>query len=329
MEASDLSLLIPLDALLQEVSVTAAARRVGLSTPAMSHALSRMRERFQDPLLIRAGRGMALTPRAEALKPRIHRLVSEARDAFEAPAAFEPSRLERTFVVHASDYVLAILGPALDRVLASTAPSLNLRFLANSPDDAAMARDGGSDLAVGIYGELPAEMMSRVLLTDRFVVLARRDHPALARRLSLEQFVALSHLQVAPRGRPGGYVDDVLRQRGLRRRVARVVPFFLSALELVRSSDHLLTAPERLATLYAEALGLRVHEPPLALAPYALSLIWHPRLDADPGHRWLRETIVAAAAQAARGRHDNARRRLDNTDPTSGQTRRRPRRGRA
>lgn len=329
MESSDLSLLLPLDALLQEVSVTAAARRVGLSTPAMSHALARMRERFQDPLLVRSGRGMVLTPRAEALKPKVHRLVGEAREAFLIPAAFTPSTLERSFVILASDYVLSVLGPALEPIVEEEAPEVTLRFLPNSPEDAAMVRDGGSDLAIGIYGDLPAEMRSRVLLTDRFVVVARRDHPGLGRRLRLETFVGLPHVQVAPRGKPGGYVDDVLRARGLERKVARAVPYFLSALDLVRRSDYLLTVPERLARLHALGHGLQVFEPPLPLAPYALSLVWHPRLDADPGHRWLRESFVRAAQRSAAGRHDDARRRLDNTDPTSGQTRKRPRRRRS
>src|SRR5215472_6037698 len=158
MEPSDLSLLATLDALLQEGSVTGAARRVGLSTPAMSHALARIRERLSNPILVRAGRGMVLTPRAEALKPRIHTLVSEARQALEAERPLVPSELSRSFVVSATDYVLCMLGLNVDRILAKEAPNVRVHFVSSSSDDAATLREGGADLAIGIYGDLPPEM---------------------------------------------------------------------------------------------------------------------------------------------------------------------------
>jgi DNA-binding transcriptional LysR family regulator len=326
MDTSDLSLLATLDALLQEGSVTGAARRVGLSTPAMSHALSRVRLQLGDPILVRAGRGMVLTPRAEALKPRIHTLVSEARQALAPERPFVPAELERTFLVHATDHVLTVLGLVLDRILQAEAPGLSLRFVPNTPDDAATLRDGGSDLAVGIYGDLPPEMRTRPLLTDRFVCVVREGNPLVGKRLTLEQFVRIPHLQVAPRGLPGGYLDDALAERGLARRVARAVPFFLTALHLVAGTDYLLTISERMAKAMAPSLGLRLLEPPLPLRPYALSLVWHPRFDADPGHRWLREALSRAAREAAGDAHPAPRTRLDRTDPTSGQARRRARR---
>ena len=326
MESIDLNLLVSLDALLQAESVTAAARRIGLSTPAMSHALARLRERMGDPLLVRSGRGMVMTPRALALKPTVHELVAAARQALAPERPFAPQELDRTFVVHASDYVLTILGAAVDRILRNEAPKVCVRFVPNSADDAAMLRDQGSDLAVGIYGELPQETKTRTLLTDRFVCVVRRGHPSVAKHLTLEQFVALPHVQVAPRGRAGGYVDDVLAERGLHRSVARAVPYFLTALQLVAETDYVLTISERIARRYAAALGLVLLEAPLALRPYALSLVWHPRVDADPGHRLLREVFLRAAAEAAQERHAQPRIRLDASDPTSGQGRRRPRR---
>ncbi len=325
MESTDLALLAWLDALLQESSVTGAARRVGLSTPAMSHALARVRERLGDPILVRAGRGMLLTPRAEAMKAQVHAVVNEARRVLEPERAFTPGELERTFVIHASDYVLTVLGAAADRVLREEAPRACLRFVPNSPDDSAMLRDQGSDLAVGIYGDLPQEMRSRQLLTDRFVCVVRQGHPAAAKRFTLEQFVALPHIQVAPRGLPGGYLDDVLRERGKTRTVARAVPYFVTALQLAAETDYVLTISERIAQRYRAAFGLALLEVPLKLRPYALSLVWHPRLDSDPGHRFLREVFGRAAKEAAGERHDNPRTRLDVSDPTSGQRRRRPR----
>jgi DNA-binding transcriptional LysR family regulator len=323
MEPSDFALLATLDALLQEGSVTGAARRVGLSTPAMSHALARIRERLGDPVLVRAGRGMVLTPRAESLKARVHTVVIEAQQTLEAPRSFAPAELDRTFVVHASDYVLTVLGLEVDRMLGAEAPLASLRFVPNAPDDAAQLREGGSDLAVGIYGDLPPEMRHRQLLTDRFVCVVRSGLGGIGRRLSLEQFTRLAHVQVAPRGLPGGYVDDVLRARGLTRRVARAVPYFRTALELVARTDYVLTISERVAASLGPSLGLRLLEPPLALRPYALSLVWHPRFDGDAGHRFLREVFTRAAKEVAADRHDDPRTKLDATDPTSGAHRRR------
>ena len=329
MESNDLGLLVALDALLQESSVTRAARRVGLSTPAMSHALARIRERLGDPILVRSGRGMLLTPRAEALKPRVHSVVTEARSTLEPEHPFVARELTRTFVVHTTDYVLTVLGLVVDRILCEEAPGVCIRFVPNTPDDPARLRDGGSDLAVGIYGDLPQEMRSRQLLTDRFVCVVRNDHPAIARRLSLEQFVRLSHIQIAPRGKPGGYIDDVLRERGLSRSVARAVPYFVTALQLTAQTDYVLTVSERIARQLAPTFGLKIFEVPISLRPYALSLVWHPRFDGDAGHRFLREVFTRAAREFAGDHHGAPRTRLDASDPTSGHARRRPRRAKA
>lgn len=326
MEPSDLGLLVSLDALLQEGSVTGAARRVGLSTPAMSHALARIRKRLGDPILVRSGRGMLLTPRALVLKPKVQSAVAEARRALEPELPFIASELARTFVVHATDYVLTVVGATLDRILRHEAPQVCVRFVPNTPDDPTLLRDQGSDLAVGIYGDLPQEMRSRQLLTDRFVAVVRKGHPGVGQRFTLDQFVSLSHIQVAPRGKPGGYVDDVLRERGLTRNVARAVPYFLTALQLVAETDYVLTISERIARRYASSLGLQVLEVPLKLRPYSLSLIWHPRVDGDAGHRFLRDVFLRASQEVAGERHEAARTRLDATDPTSGQARKRLRR---
>lgn len=305
----DLGLLVPLDALLQEGSVTGAARRVGLSTPAMSHTLAKLREQLKDPLLVRAGRAMVLTPRAEALKARVHTLVSEARQALTPEVTFDPRTLSRSFVVHATDYVLTVLGPAIDRILRAEAPRLTIRFVPNASDDAARLQHGGSDLAVGIYAELPQEMRSQRLLTDRFVCVVREGHPV--KKLTLGEYVRLEHVQVAPRGAPGGYVDDELAARGHTRHVTRAVPYFLSALLLCARTDCVLTISERVARAMGPAMGLRVLEPPLPLRPYALGLVWHPRYDGDAAHRFLREVLIRAAREAASDQHEGARSRLE------------------
>jgi DNA-binding transcriptional LysR family regulator len=303
MEASSLAMLATLDALLQEVSVTRAARRLGLSTPATSHALARIRAQLGDPLLVRAGRHMVLTPRAEAMRPRVRSAVEQAAQALAPDRPFAAAALARGFTVHASDYVLTVLGVGLDRIVHAEAPAVDLRFIANTADDPGALRDGAADLSIGIYGDLPPELKTQVLLTDRFVCVVRRDHPAVDKRLSLDRFLALSHIQVAPRGRPGGYVDDVLAERGHARRVARAVPFFLAALRLAAATDYVLTISERVARIMAPCLGLRILEPPLALRPYALRLVWHPRYDGDPAHAWLRDALQRAAREAAQGAH--------------------------
>jgi DNA-binding transcriptional LysR family regulator len=143
-------------------------------------------------------------------------------------------------------------------------------------------------------------------------------------RLSLEQFVRLEHVQVAPRGTPGGYIDDVLRGQGLERRVARAVPYFMTGLMLVSQTDYVMTISERLAQSMAPQLGLRIVEAPLSLRPYALQLVWHPRLDGDEAHRWLRDVLVRVTQEIASDVHPNPRTRLDPTDPASGVSRKRP-----
>jgi DNA-binding transcriptional LysR family regulator len=281
----------------------------------MSHALARIRERLGDPLLVRAGRDMVLTPRAEALRPRVRSAVAQASQALEPERPFSPAELARPFVIHASDYVLTILGVELDAIVRAEAPKVTLRFVPNTADDAAVLREGGADLSIGIYGELPPEMKTRVLLTDRFVVVVRDEHPTVKKRLGLEQYLALDHVQVAPRGKPGGYVDDVLAERGLARRVARAVPFFLAALRLTAATDHALTVSERVARLVGPSLGLRILDPPIALEPYALKVIWHPRFDGDPGHEWLRDALQRAARAGAGDAHPNPRTSLSRPAP--------------
>lgn len=306
----DLNLLSALDALLQESSVTRAAQRVGLSTPAMSHALARLRDQLADPLLVRAGRGMVLTPRAIELRDPVHAVVIEARAVMAPARPFSPRDLERSFRIHATDHVLTVLGPALDRRIAREAPRVSLRFLPTAPDDATPLRQGSIDLAIGIYGDLPPELRTRQLFTDRYVCVVRAGHPTVRKRLSVERFVALEHVQVAPRGRPGGYVDTLLAERGLERRVVRAVPYFLAGLLLVAQTDYILTISERMARVMASKLGLVILDPPLPLTPYALSLLWHPRMDRDPAHRWLRDLLVHTAGEVAPDVHPRARKRL-------------------
>lgn len=324
MDASELGLLVALDALLQEQSVSKAARRLGLSTPAVSHTLARLRERFDDQLLVRAGRRMVLTPRAEALRGEVREVIAAAERLY-APPALAIEALERTFVLRATDYVLLVLGERLDVVLGERAPGLGLRVVPNALDDAEALRRGDADLAVGIYGALPPELRARPLISDRFVCVLRAGHPALEENgaLSLDAYLALEHVQVAPRGQPGGYVDDTLASLGHARRVSRAVPSFWAAMRMVAGTDRALTVSARVGALLAPSLSLVCVDPPLSLRPYALSMLWHPRFDDDAAHAWLRARLLDVAREVAGEVHPDARRQLDVGDPTTGAARRR------
>ena len=173
-------------------------------------------------------------------------------------------------------------------------------------------------LRAALGSELPPELRMRPIITDRLVCVVRDDHPSVGDALDLDEYVALDHVQVAPRGRPGGYVDELLADHGLTRRVGRAVPYFQVALSMVARSDRVLTVSERVARALAPGLGLRVLEPPLPLEPFALSMIWHPRYGSDPGHRWLRERFFEASELVGALSHEGARRSLSPTDPTTG-----------
>lgn len=296
MKTSDLAALGVLDALLQETSVSRAAEKTGLSTPAVSHALNRLRARFDDPLLVRAGRSMVLTPRAEALRPLVHDAMAAAALVFAPVEPEDLTAIQRRLTLAMSDYVTMLIGARFDEGLRTHAPNLDLRIVLNTPDDPERLRLGDVDMVVGIYARLPPEVKRRKVVVDRLVCVLRREHPAVNKRLTLRQYLAAEHLQVAPRGRPGGIVDATLAARGEQRRVARAVPFFRFALELVAETDYLLTVPERLAHRFADRFDLRVLELPFEMKPYALSLVWHPRYDGDRPHRFLREHIAGCFA---------------------------------
>lgn len=316
MEPRDLNMLLTLDALLQEENVTLAAKRLGLSTPATSHALARIRERFGDPILVRAGRKMVLTPRAEELRPQIRTLVEEATRVLGATARFSPQALERSFTIFTTDHVLLVLGPELDRILRDEAPGVSLRFLPSVVDDWLPLREGSADLSVCILGHFPPEFRTRRLFTDRFVCAVREDHPRVGRRLHLDQYLEMEHIVVSPLGLPSG-VDALLSQRKLERKIRRVVPFFLSGLHMAATTDYVLTVSDRAATALASTFGLRLLEPPLPLAAYSLNLLWHPRLENEPANRWLRDVFVRAATSAVPDVAVAARQRVGERSPAA------------
>jgi DNA-binding transcriptional LysR family regulator len=308
MKQPDLNLLFALDALLQEENVSRAARRVGLSTPAMSHALARLRITVDDPLLVRAGRRMVPTPRAAGMRRRVEALVREAREVLAPPPVEDVTTLVRTFRIHASDHLVTVLGGELDR-LARAAPGVTLHVLPVTAESPAQLRDGSLDLAIGVfdytpYSELPSDLRTQQLFEDDYTCVVRDGHPTVKRTLSLAQYAALEHVQIAPRGNPGGYVDELLARHGLQRRIARALPYFVAGLALVAETDYILTCSSVLARRMKDRFGLRTATPPdeLGLEPYPIAQLWHPRHDRDVPHRWLRERVVEAARRATKKR---------------------------
>ncbi len=291
----DVPLLLALDALLRERQVTRAAQRLGLTQSAMSHALRRLREVFADPLFVRTPRGVLPTPRAAQLAEPLARVLSELERLTAHPTGFDPATLTRRMALLTSEYVDVVVLPQLLSQLLHKAPRLDLEVRGVWFELEGALEEGRVDVALGVFPQLSPRVMQQRLFDDRLVCLLRNGHPAARGRLSLERFAALPHVQIAPRGVPGGPVDEALSKRGLQRRVAVRIGSFLSALQLVARSDLVLTAPERLVRALRGGLPLRVLEPPLELPPFTIYQVWHERRQEDPAHAWLRGVLAEIA----------------------------------
>lgn len=303
MAAPDLSLLPALDALLTEASVSRAARKLGLSSSAMSRTLDRLRATTGDPLLVRAGRGLVLTPRAEALRDQVRRVAGEATSLLlPDAAALDPGALARTFTIRANDGFVEGFGAELVAGVRAVAPAVRLTFAPKPDKDVRALRDGVADLEIGVLGDTGPEIRIQTLFRDRFVGVARRGHPLLDGPVTPERYAGCEHVVASRRGRREGPVDRALAELGLSREVVCVVPSFSAALALAARSDLVALLPQSFA-----AARLRRSDPAEAIAGFDLPLrvdeitvsqMWHPRMDADAGHRWLRG-LVLKAVQAA------------------------------
>jgi DNA-binding transcriptional LysR family regulator len=289
----DLNLLRVFDALLREGSVTAAAERLNLSIPATSRALGRLRRAMNDPILVRAGRGMAPTPFALRTAPRVRSLLEEASALISTEVAI--ADLERTFTIRINDGVAATLATAAAEATAATAPGVTLRFVAEGTESAEALRDGSIDLDIGVGEHAAPDIHSAVLYRERLVAAVRADSPlGRHRRPTLAQLCRHPHVSASRRGRARGPLDEVLAAAGLQRRVAAVVPTSAVAALVVSSSDYVGLLPQRLAEQHGPALGLRWFPVPAELPEVEVRLSWHARLAADPAQRWLRDTITGA-----------------------------------
>ncbi len=309
MSRPDLNLLATLDVLLTEGSVARAARRLSLSPSAMSRTLARLREATGDPLLVRAGRGLVPSPRALELRGRVAQLVQDANEVLRPTAEIEVGQLVRTFTLRTSEGFVETFGPGiLDRV-GSEAPRVQLRFVQKPHKDSAALREGSVDLETGVADRTTGpEVRTQALFRDRLVGAVRAGHPLSRGRNTVERYARGKHISVA-RGAPGSDpIDEALRQHGLEREVVAFLEGgFAAALALARSSDLIVAVPEHHTGKLRS--GLHSFVLPVTLPEFTVSLLWHPRLDADGAHRWLRACIrdvctkqLARSARVGSGR---------------------------
>jgi len=290
----ELALLHLFEALYRERHLSRAATLTGRSQPAMSRALARLRQLFDDPLFVRTAQGMIPTPRAHALAGEVHELLERAR-ALVTPVRFTPHTLQRTFFIATSELVQQELMSGIIERVAALAPAIDIAFVPIGSDLEECLRSGRVDLVIAPLPTIPAGLQAQHLFDDGFLCAVRKGHPHVKETLTLADYTALAHIQIAPRGLPGGPVDDALAARGLSRRVAVRTPSFLAAPLLLAGSDLVLTAPSRVLLSLAEPLGLRTFPPPIPVEGFRIHQAWHPRVQHDEAHRFFRKLVASTS----------------------------------
>jgi DNA-binding transcriptional LysR family regulator len=286
----DLNLLVTLDVLLAEGSVARAARRLRLSSSAMSRALARLREATGDPLLVRAGRGLVPTPRAIELRERASQLVQDGEAVLRPVGKLELQRLVRTFTLRTTDGFAENFGPDLIARVGAAAPGVRLRFVQKADKDSASLREGIVDLETGVVGKaMGPEVRAQALFRDRFIGVVRKGHPLSKGKMTPARYASGGHISVSRRGLDKGPIDAALEPLGLERKFVVIVGGFATALALARGSDLIASVPERHTGNLRD--GMHSFPLPVATPEITVSLLWHPRLDADPAHRWLRGIV--------------------------------------
>lgn len=301
LSAIDLNLLVALAALLETRNVTRAARRLRVTQSTMSHTLARLRTLLDDPVLVRTGRAMVLTPRAEALAGPLRRTLAEITHLLKAEPGFEPTASTRTFTVVCLD-VLAAFVPDLLARMRVEAPGVGLDLRIPERFDVAQALQSGEhDMALSPPQSYTSGLMQRALGTVQWQVFGRAGHPALSGpRLTRKAWLAYPHVVVRLGTAGRGYVADAMAAAGLERTVGLLVPGFMLALQAVARSDLLLTAPAEPMAPLATALGLTARKPPIAIPQVPVMLYWPERLHGEPGHQWFRACVGEVIAEALR-----------------------------
>ena len=302
----DLNLLVYLDVLLQKRNVTRSAETLGISQPAMSNGLQRLRKLFNDPLLVRTGNGMSSTERAERLQPLVRQIVASVEKAVESEQVFEPARANRVFRISVSDYTESTLVPLLLRHMRSRAPNITLDFLTPSDVTFGDLEQGKVDMVINRFDDLPESLHQRTVWRDGFSCLCSRNNPV-RYDFTLENYLAASHIWVSKTGmgvgvgvEPGslqqlGWVDDALARAGRKRRIRVFTRHYQAAMKLAEARDLVVTLPTRAALLARDNAELVMLEPPFEIPEIELKMAWSPLLHHNPAHRWLRGVIAEVA----------------------------------
>jgi DNA-binding transcriptional LysR family regulator len=291
MSNPDFNLLVTLDAVLAEGSVAGAARRLRLSPSAMSRALARLRQTTGDPLLVRAGRGLVPTPRALELREKVASLVQDVEAALRPAGIPDLKQLVRTFTLRTSEGFVENFGPELIARVGEEAPGVRLCFVQKTNKESTSLRGGTVDLETGVVGSaMGPEVRTKTLFRDRFIGVVRMGHKLSRGKITPARYARAKHISVSRRGLDQGAIDEALKAFGLEREIVTIVGGFSTALALARASDLIASVPER----HTGRLRAGMHSFPLPFpAPeITVSLLWHPRMDADPAHRWLRGLIL-------------------------------------
>jgi DNA-binding transcriptional LysR family regulator len=295
----NLSLLASLRTMLDERNITRAAVRLGISQPALSAQLARLRDVFRDQLLTPAasGKGMVLTPRGAELREPLRHALQHLEDVVSKPAVFEAAKSDRTFTVGANDNATAIIGSRLIAVVRDNGLS-GIRLAFRGIDFARLIdqlETGEIDVALISKTALPRSLPHQPLLEEEFMMAQRKDHPRGLRRPSLKDYTRLDHVIVSGEGGGfHGFIDDVLSEKGLARRVGVSVQYYSVVPLILQTTDLVCTLPARFLSRYQATLtSLRL---PFDTRRFSLYATWHARFDQDPGHRWLRRQLAACAA---------------------------------
>lgn len=290
------NLLLDLDALLREGSVVGAARALHLSPPAMSRRLTRLREAFNDPLFVPAGRGLVPTQRALALRERVHTAIEEVRGVF-TPEDVDYASLKRTFTLRANDGFLGAWATRLASALAAEAPCATLNFVSRMNKNSESLRNGVVDLDIGVPGPAEPEIYHEKLFSAGFVGVVREKHPLLRKKLSkqisVKDFIAWPHIAAPRRAASAGRIDAALNELGKSRKVVIVAPGFQAALMMAATSDFIATVPAPFVQWAMAHHQLHIFKLPITLPSVEVSQTWHVRHDADPVHQWLRRHVLA------------------------------------
>lgn len=296
----DLNLLVVLRTLLETRSVSRTAEHSGMSQPAVSRALAKLRLTFDDALLVKSGTVMRPTVRGAALLGPVQHALAGVADVFASRPAFDPASTERVFRIATTDYGATVILPRLADMMVSAAPRASVEI---TPVDAQTFRNlGDINIDVALYSDnpVPPSLRTRNLFDERFACVVRAGHPAAGRaaagELRLEDFLSFSHILVTVTGGRGGPVDNALAALGHTRHVAVRVPYFATAALVAASSDLILTIPRRAALGFADDRRLQLVEPPIELPTFGYRMVWHERTHAEADHAWLRRLILQAAA---------------------------------